>query len=297
MKESTLKKWRLLGIVLVALIVGIVGCPETQQMMKPVVSGPADTTPPAMVGEVKEDSEEDLAESEVTEQEESTPPADTTPPTVVEVSWYGDEQMTAMLTTDSTVRPEDTVYTVVTFSEPMMHIVAQDDTARPALSIVADGKATRYKVLPHEIDLKSGEAQPLHGDTTDYRCKYTIPADTVGTLALRIGSTTADTAGNRVTEVSEHIAPFTVTVPEPEQTSLTLPPGYTLPPELIPEEPTVLSKDEKAGVMQKLTMKSSWDDGTACRSNPAQQTSGQRCGPNLTSSRTKIEKKYTTSVR
>ena len=64
-------------------------------------------------------------------------------------------------------------------------------------------------MLPHEADLQSGEAKPLQDDT-DYLCKYTIPADIVGTLALRVGSVTADTAGNRVAEASVHTAPFEV---------------------------------------------------------------------------------------
>ena len=61
LKQSTMKKWRLLGIVLVAFIVGVVGCPETQQMMKPIVTEPADTV---LVGEMKEEPEEKPAESE-----------------------------------------------------------------------------------------------------------------------------------------------------------------------------------------------------------------------------------------
>ncbi len=251
-----MKKWRLLGIVLVAFIVGVVGCPETQQMMKPIVTEPADTV---VVGELKEDPEEEPAEPKVPEQEEApaaeqpaeeatdpAPPADTTPPTVVDVAWYSDSQRTEPLTVDSTVHPGDTVYTVVVFSEPMVHTVAADDTARPALSIVADGMAMQYKMLPHGVRFQSGEAKPLQGGTDDYLCKYTIPADTVGTLALQVGSATADEVGNRVTEASEHTALFMVVEPEPDQITLVLPPGYTLPTELIPTEPTILSADEQA---------------------------------------------------
>ena len=256
-----MKKWRLLGIVLVAFIVGVVGCPETQQMMKPVVdevTEPKDTTPPPVtVGGMKQDEEpsepddgpEPEEPSEVVEEPgESTEPKtpeDTTPPTVVEVAWYGDSQRTEPLTADSTVRPGDTVYTVVVFSESVRHVVADDNTSRPALLIIVDGKTRRYRMLPHEADIQSGEAKPLHGDDTDYLCQYTIPADTVGTLALRVGGSTADKARNRVTEASDHIAPFMVTAPEPEQITLTLPTGYTLPPELIPREPTVLSAKEQ----------------------------------------------------
>ncbi len=248
MKQSTMKKWRLLGIVLVAFIVGVVGCPETQQMMKPVVDEVMDdksAKPPAMVGDMKKPEEKPATETEpeVAEEEpEPEKPADTTPPTVVEVAWYADQQLTEVLTTDSEVQSGDTVYTVVRFSEPMMHIVAGDETVRPVLYIVIDGKTRRYKMLPHEADLQSGEAKPLQDDT-DYLCKYTIPADIVGTFALRVGSATVDIAGNKVAEASVHTTPFMVTEPEPEQT-IPLPPGYTLPQELVPETVT-LSQNER----------------------------------------------------
>lgn len=202
-------------------------------MMQPVVSEPADTTPPVTVGEVKEpedkptepteeteeDSTEDpveLAEEEPTEPvEEVKEPEDTTPPTIIEVAWYRDWQMTQSLTADSVVHPGDTIYTTVVFSEPVKHTVADDDTARPALSIVVDGMEEQYAMLPHGVRFQSGEAKPLQGGTDDYLCKYTIPTGIVGTLALRIGSTTTDIAGNAA-ETSVHTAPFTITEPEPE---------------------------------------------------------------------------------
>ena len=227
-------------------------------MMAPVITEPADT-PPVTMGEVKEPEEKPATEPKV--------PADTTPPTVVEVAWYSDWQMTKVLTMDSTVRPGDTIYTVVSFSEPVVHTVADDSTARPALLIVTDGMEEQYRMLQHKVRFKSGEAKPLRDGTDTYLCKYTIPADTVGTITLRVDNT-ADLAGNTA-EMSEHIAPFVlpepVMIPEPEepgQMTLTLPPGYTLPPELIPTEPTVLSTDEQSLIeaMEKI----GWD-ATAVR--------------------------------
>ena len=229
---------------LLTLLAVLTGCPEAQNMMKPVITEPADTEPPAMVGDMKKPEEPETTEQEETPAEEE--PADTTPPTVVEVAWYGDEQLTEALTTDSEVWSGDTIYTVVTFSEPMMHIVANDETVRPVLYIVVDGKTKRYKMLPHSADLKSGEAKPTNGDTDEYLCKYTLPANIIGTLDLRVGSATTDTAGNKVAEALVHTTPFMVTEPEPEQITLTLPPGYTLPPELIPTELTTLSANERA---------------------------------------------------
>ena len=226
LKRSTLKKWRLLGIVLVALVVGVVGCPETQQMMKPAVSEPADT-PPAMVGDMKkpeetpaeepkaEEPEETPATEQPTEEKsaEPEPPADTTLPMVVEVVWYGDQELTKILTAASKVRPGDTVYTMIKFSELMAHTVADDNTARPALFAVIDGKTKRYRMLPSGTILQSGEAKSLGGNKAKYLCRYTIRANETGTIALRVGSVTVSTAGNRVAEASVHTAPFMVMEP------------------------------------------------------------------------------------
>ena len=223
------------------------GCPEAQNMMQPVVGEPEDTEPPVVMGEVKkpedkpaepaEEAEEDATEepSEPAEEAEEDPaeeakgdpeeepeeevvePEDTTPPTILEVSWYRDWRMTQPLrAADSVVHPGDTVYTTVIFSEPVVHTVANDETARPALFIVIDGMATRYRMLSRGSGFRGGEeAKPRSGRGTDYLCKYTIPAGIVGTPALRVGSTTTDIAGNAA-ETSVHTAPFTITEPEPE---------------------------------------------------------------------------------
>ena len=235
-----------MSIILAMAFLAIMGCEDAVvgPVMEPVVDAvtePTDTSPPTMVGEVKE-PEEPAVEPE--EQPESTPPADPTPPTVVEVGWYSDWQLTQPITDD--VQPGDTIYTVVVFSEAMQHTVADDGTARPVLSIVIDGAATRYRIAAHGASgntFTSGSAKPFGNGTDDYLCKYTIPADAIGTVAIEIGVETADTAGNTVTEVPEHIAPFVVAEPE---STVTLPPGYELPAELIPTEPTVLSADEQA---------------------------------------------------
>lgn len=222
------------------IVLVFTGCPEAEQMIAPVITDEqADTEPTTTVGEVKEPEETPATEpvaTEPTEPEEPVPLADTTPPTVVEVAWYSDWQMTQPLTSTSTVRPGDTIYTTVTFSELVTHTIADDETARPALFIVTDSTTTRYKMLPHGVSFQSGEAKPLHGGTDDYLCKYTVPADIVGTITLRVAVETTDTAGNTVAEESEHIAPFMVIEPivespmitEPEPT-VTLPPSYELP--------------------------------------------------------------------
>ena len=213
----------LLGIVLGA-ITFFTGCPEAEQMVGPVV-GTAE--PPTTVGEVKEPVVEPAEEPTKPEEPpvveqptepEPTPPADTTPPTVAAVEWYRDWQLTEAIVDD--VRPGDTIYTIVAFSEPMLYTVADDGTARPALSIVIGGVATRYRILAHGTDgnaFASGTAKPFHDGTNDFLCRYTVPVDAVGTIALRVEAETADLAGNTVSDTSEHIAMFMVLAePTPE---------------------------------------------------------------------------------
>ena len=217
----------LLAITAIAtLTLLLVGCDEAFNMADDVVGPTTEPEPekpvPITTGDMKQPEEVQKSPEEPPtpakpddKVESPTPLADTTPPTVVEVTWYSDWQMTQPLADTSTVHPGDTIYTVVVFSEPVTHTVADDETARPALSIVTDDTTVQYKMLPHGVSFRSGEAKPINGGTDDFLCKYTVPADTVGTLALQIGSATTDLAGNSVAEVSEHIAPFVVTVLEP----------------------------------------------------------------------------------
>ena len=224
-----------LGILLMLLITG---CDEGLQMAGPIMMEPAeeetstdaDPIPPTVVmGEMKSEGDDvdavDDATTDPSEPEVVMPepeePRDTTPPTVVEVGWYHDWQMTKPVTDD--VSPGDTIYAVVVFSEAMQHTVANDDSARPALSVVIDGMATRCRMLPHGVSFKSGEAKPLHDDTDRFICRYTVPEGISGTVALRIKSETADTAGNTVLDAEEHIAPFIVAEQEVRQEEPTIP--------------------------------------------------------------------------
>lgn len=45
------------GVLLMLGMIALIGCLEAQNMMQPVVSEPADTTPPAMVGGMKKPEE------------------------------------------------------------------------------------------------------------------------------------------------------------------------------------------------------------------------------------------------
>ena len=202
----------------------IISCDEALQVAGPVVTEPTE-----------EPDKPETPEKPTTAGDEKNPepeeePADTTPPTIIEVDYYADRELTEQLVAVSAVYPGDTIYTKIVFSEPMQHIIANDETARPALSFVLDEQATRYTVAAHgvsEKDFLSGACTPLRDGTDEYLCKVTIPADTVGTFALQVGAETADRAGNSIAEASVHIASFVIETieppkPNPPSTEVTL---------------------------------------------------------------------------
>ncbi|MYA72626.1 hypothetical protein F4009_14880 [Candidatus Poribacteria bacterium] len=124
------------------------------------------------------------------------------------------------------------MYVEVVFSEPVEHIVGNDASARPALSLVVGGQTTRLRVLPHNAGNRafvSGTCEPLEESTDAFACKYTIPAGNIGTVALQVGEETADTAGNAAAE-SHHIAPFIIEEPPPPLSEQVVPALKTLVP-------------------------------------------------------------------
>lgn len=174
---------------------------------------------------------------EPAEPEEPTPPADTTPPTVVEVAWYSDWQMTEPLTDERIVHPGDTSYTVVTFSEPVMHTVADDETASPAIFVVLDDREVQYRIKRHGASgegFLSGDAKPLHDGTDDYLCKYTVLEDYAGSLSMKVTG---------ASEPFTHTASFTIATPTEPEAGVG---GILLPDYLIPQGEIVLSENEKA---------------------------------------------------
>ena len=165
---------------------------------------PANTEPPTTVGKVKEP-------------EEPMPPADTTPPAVVEVGWYSDEQGTEMLTADSVVRPGDTVYAVVVFSEAMRYTIANNNTARPALFAAVNDIVIRLRPVPSTASgsaFINESAKMLGKDSDRFVCK--MIAGMAGTVSLRIGIATADLAGNTIDTVLTYSPPFAA-LPEPTE--------------------------------------------------------------------------------
>ena len=125
-------------------------------------------------------------------------------PTVTSVGYYSDWQLTKPI---KTAVSGDTIYTKVVFSEPMRHIVADDQTARPVLYYRIDGKLTRYRVAAHGAsgdNFQSRDAKPKDAGTTTFICKYTVQADALGKFTLSVGKLSTDTEGNTLAAFYTH---------------------------------------------------------------------------------------------
>lgn len=161
-----------------------------------------------------EEAEAAPAPEESTKPEEQT---DTTPPTVTTVAYYRDWQLTKEFAMTDTIRPGNTIYAKIVFSEPVAHVVSDGSDARPALSFVIDNRAARLQVAAHGASGKvfvSGVCKPLQNGTDDFICKYIVPKKGINTFALRVETATTDRSSNAVAEVSTH--PLALTVDEPE---------------------------------------------------------------------------------
>ena len=191
------------GVNMTSSVIGG-GEPPEAVVQEPTESGGTPGPELLAVGKMKQPVETDQIAKE---------PSDTVSPTVVDVGFYRDWQLMHKLTMADAVYPGDTVYITVVFSEPVRHSVADDETARPALSFVLDGQITRFRVAAHGAhgeDFFSGVCKPLHGSVSSYLCKVMVPTDISGTLALQVGTGTVDRAGNPVAEATIHTAPFMV---------------------------------------------------------------------------------------
>ncbi|MDE0009980.1 MAG: hypothetical protein OXU36_02475 [Candidatus Poribacteria bacterium] len=128
----------------------------------------------------------------------AAPPAPTDgTPFVKEVGYYRDWKLTQPLT--GTIPPSTTLYTKVVFSEPMQHLPATDNTARPILYYRINQQRTRYRIAAHGArgeDFVSGAAKPRGTSTQTFICKYTVHPDDTGTFRLEVGKRSADRQGN-----------------------------------------------------------------------------------------------------
>ena len=191
-RRYTLK--RILLFIACVSTIFLTGCSETEET---TILGPVDSSTLNTVGKMKKPEHIDA------------PAAPQMPgmgtPSVTEVGYYKDSRLTKPLT--GTVKQGKTIYTKVVFSEPMKHIASDEKNARPILSFVIDGKATRYRVKPHRAsgeNFQSGDCKPLGKGTDDYICKYTVHSDDAGTFTLKVGKFSLDADGNTLANTYTH---------------------------------------------------------------------------------------------
>ena len=280
----------LFTVSVILLMVCTLGCDEGMNMMDDVVTKPTEpeqTDPvvevPTTTGDMKK-PESTEPESEKKEPEPGL--ADMTAPTVLKVGWYSEKRLFQFIIRDK--HPGDTGYIKVVFSEPVEHIVGDDASARPTLSLVVGGQATRLRVLPHDAGdeaFVSGTCKPLKGDTDTFSCRFTVPEESIGTIALQVGKETADIAGNTAAELL-HIAPFMIVEePEPMVVLEVVPALKTLLPPTRQEHP--LPENRSGGFVGQIRTLYSTDGTEVNSTQPIAGvsvtiTAGSRAGEQVT---------------
>ena len=103
------------------------------------------------------------------------------------------------------------IYTKVSFSEVVDKTVANDTTARPVISYALGGTDTQYHIIasgtPSNGDcVESGTGA---SDGKQYTCRYTVGASDSGSFGVKVGTGTADAAGNALASAYTHSATLT----------------------------------------------------------------------------------------
>ena len=197
--------------------VDIAGNQVREQQSASLVVKPVPDPDPAPDPDPKPDPEPAPDPAPEPEPDPIIPAPDTESPMVLEMGHYYELQLfTRMI---GPIYEGVTVYTKVVFSEPMQHVVANDETARPVLFyILNNGEEARYRIVSSGAsgeDFTSGTAKPLSEGAKAYICKYTVQDTDTGTFSIKVGAGSVDIAGNQVKE--QHSASLVIIpLPDPD---------------------------------------------------------------------------------
>ena len=130
---------------------------------------------------------------------------DTTAPTVTSsaTGYYTTSALATELS--GTVKTGTDIYTKVTFSEAVGNTVADDSTARPVISYALAGTDTQDIIASGSP--ASGDCVESGSGATDnkqYTCRYTIASGNTGSFSTKVGTNTADLAGNTLASTYTH---------------------------------------------------------------------------------------------
>ena len=124
---------------------------------------------------------------------------DKTAPTVTASAsgYYSDANLTkslarAMVGTD--------IYTKVTFSEDMDHVVGDSTGARPVINYkIGSGTAQQFDIVAAGTTLATGDCRPDAANSTDvYECMHTVVTADSTDFGFEVGAASEDLAGNAI---------------------------------------------------------------------------------------------------
>ena len=110
-------------------------------------------------------------------------------PSVVSITHYSNRKRTDSSKLTSFVGAGVPVYTVVTFSDNVPLVVADDESARPDIRAIVNGSEIPFRIVPYGSsgeNFRSGDAKPIE-DTRVFLCKYILPisvVDGIGTFSV-----------------------------------------------------------------------------------------------------------------
>ena len=137
---------------------------------------------------------------------------DATAPTVTSGStgYYTTSALSDTLS--GTVKTGTDIYTKVSFSEAVGETAADDSTARPAISYSLAGTDTQYDIIASGTPSTGDCVESGSGNTANkqYTCRYTVASGNTGTFSTKVGTGTADLAGNTVASAYTHSATLTM---------------------------------------------------------------------------------------
>ena len=130
---------------------------------------------------------------------------DTVVPTVEETKFYEDRGLTTEIAPGSYKKQNDSIYAMITFSEDVVHVEGDDNSARPyiAYHISAD---SFYDIVGFNSNpLPDGDCQPNHATERNvYVCRYDVGSSVNDTFTVKVSTDTEDIAGNALASEYMH---------------------------------------------------------------------------------------------
>ena len=129
--------------------------------------------------------------------------------------YYSDSSLGTALS--GSVNAGTDIYTKVTFSEVIGKTVSDTSTARPVISYSLAGTDTQYDIIASGAPASGDcvESGTGNADGKQYTCRYTVASGNTGSFGVKVGTSTADPAGNALANTYTHSATLTADTTPP----------------------------------------------------------------------------------